>query len=145
MVEESPEVNALEPRKLLNGGHDPRELGRRGAAAKEAKALARIGETREALAAMHPDVVRTLGEVLTDARDAERLKAALGILDRTGIGPHSTQDVNVNVSLVETWAAELDVIDVPATRIEPLKPEGEMSLKPKALPITRETENHSHT
>ena len=53
--------------------------------------------------------VDALAAVLScDAKDSDKLRAAVVILDRVGIGPRSSQDVSLSPSLVEQWAAELD-------------------------------------
>ena len=91
---------------------DPSEAGKKGAAKKEANALAQITRTRQALIASSEIAATTLRSILEDdtVRDSERIKAAISVLDRAGIGPHQTQDVNIGISLVETWAQELDTI-----------------------------------
>lgn len=71
--------------------------------------------TREELATHAPAAVRALADILAgDARDADKLRAAQLILDRMGVGPHSSQEVNVVPSLVEQWAAELDALEADA-------------------------------
>jgi hypothetical protein len=34
----------------------------------------------------------------------------MAILDRAGVGPHSSQDMSVGPSLVEQWLAELEAL-----------------------------------
>ena len=52
-----------------------------------------------------------LASVLTsDARDGDKIRAAMAILDRAGVGPRSSQDLSVGLSLVEQWMAELEAL-----------------------------------
>jgi hypothetical protein len=52
--------------------------------------------------------VQAVADVLEgEAKDADKLRAAQLLLDRIGVGPHSSSDVNVSSDL-ERWIAELD-------------------------------------
>ena len=53
----------------------------------------------------------SIGEILAgDAKDSDKLKTAQIVLDRVGLGPHSSQDLSVGLSLVEQWMDELDAL-----------------------------------
>ena len=113
----NPQVNT--PR-TLNGGHDPSEMGRRGAAAREANIARQIAENRQRLLGLAPQAIDTLGEVLVGNARPNLAPTAFGILDRTGLGPTSKTEVTVGpsealVSLIERLDAEdarADVLDV---------------------------------
>ena len=91
-------------------------MGSRGAAKREQNLRDRTPETRQELAVHAEQAARTLGAILvSDARDADKVKAAVAILDRVGVGPHSSQDVRMGMSLVELWAAELDAKEAAET------------------------------
>ena len=66
-------------------------------------------QTRQELALLAEPAAATLGRILTsDARDGDKIRAAMAILDRAGVGPHPSQDLSVaTASLIEQWAAEL--------------------------------------
>jgi hypothetical protein len=94
-------------------------MGARGAAKREENLRRRATETRYALSIHAPEAARTLGAILTsDARDADKVKAAVAILDRVGVGPHASKDVNVGLGLIERWAAELNIIQDDAHSLE---------------------------
>ena len=85
----------------------------KGAAKREANIRERVTETRQELALLAERAAATLGQILSsDARDGDKIRAAMAILDRAGVGPHSSQEMSVTPSLVEQWAAELE--DMPA-------------------------------
>jgi len=56
------------------------------------------------------------------ANEGTRLKAAEAILDRTGFGPKSTQDLNVNVNDTRERGEILDAIKEKLEQIEELEP-----------------------
>lgn len=66
----------------LRGGHDPREMGAKGAAERERRRMERIGETRERLELHARKAADTLIDVLEADDDTERRLAAVAILDR---------------------------------------------------------------
>ena len=67
------------------------------------------------LALLAEPAAATLGQILTsDARDGDKIRAAMAILDRAGVGPHSSQDLSVGPSLVEQWIAELEASGEPS-------------------------------
>ncbi|HSE45941.1 MAG TPA: hypothetical protein VLA89_11510 [Gemmatimonadales bacterium] len=71
----------------------------------------RVTQTRQKLALLAEPAAATLGQILTsDARDVDKIRAAMAILDRAGVGPHSSQDLSVGLSPVEQWIAELDAL-----------------------------------
>jgi hypothetical protein len=41
----------------------------------------------------------------------DKIRAAVVIIDRVGIGPHSSQDISIGTSLVEQWAVALDALE----------------------------------
>jgi hypothetical protein len=95
------------------------EMGARGAAKRERNLRDRVSETKQELAIHAEEAARTLGAILTsDARDADKVKAAVAILDRVGVGPHASKDVNLGVGLIERWAAELNIIQDDAKSLE---------------------------
>ena len=113
MIDISPDAPRVAPHDAGGGGRFTREnaseMGARGAARREKNLRERATETREELAVHAETAASTLGAILTsDARDADKVKAAVAILDRIGVGPHSSQEHVVGVSLVEQWIAELD-------------------------------------
>lgn len=86
-------------------------MGARGAAKREQNWQERISGTRQELAA-HADIaVERLRAIIEEGKDADALRAAIAVLDRIGVGPHSSRDVSMGSSLVEQWAAELDAED----------------------------------
>ena len=92
-----------------------KEMGAKGAAKREENIRERVTGTRQELAVHALQAAQTLAGILaSDARDADKVRAATAILDRSGVGPHSSQDVSVSASLVEQWAAELDEADAAA-------------------------------
>ena len=112
----NPQANA---HRTLNGGHDPSEMGRRGAAAREANIARQINENRQRLLGLAPQAIDTLGEVLVGNARPNLAPTAFGILDRTGLGPTSKTEVTVGpsealVSLIERLDAEdARAVDVP--------------------------------
>jgi hypothetical protein len=73
-----------------------------GGAAKQVKQAA-----AERLKSLQHPALAKLEAVLAEAdKDADILKAVQLVLDRTGLGPHSTQDVNVGGDLIREWLAE---------------------------------------
>ncbi|HET6712624.1 MAG TPA: hypothetical protein VFI59_02810 [Actinomycetota bacterium] len=92
-----------------------KEMGAKGAAKREQNLRDRVTQTRQELALLAEPAAATLGQILTsDARDADKIRAAMAILDRVGVGPHSSQEVSVGPSLVEQWAEELDALGEPS-------------------------------
>ena len=61
----------------------------------------------------HAEVaIRSIGEILAGhGKNSDKLKAVQTVLDRVGLGPHSSQELNVGLSLVEQWMAELDALE----------------------------------
>lgn len=119
--------DATEPKRTLRGGFDPAEMGRRGAAARVANTtperraeIARAGQAekvakhRKRLLALAPLAIQKLSEVLNDQKTgaAEKIAAAKALLDRAGLGPKSsieidqeinhTGTINHNVNLLPT-------------------------------------------
>ena len=87
-------------------------MGSRGAARREQNWREKVTLHRTELEKHAEAAVRSIGEILSgDGRDSDKLKAAQLVLDRVGIGPHSSQEMSVGVSLVEQWAQELDAIE----------------------------------
>jgi hypothetical protein len=88
-----------------------KEMGAKGAAKREQNLRDRVTQTRQELALLAESAAATLGQILTsDARDGDKIRAAMAILDRAGIGPQSSQDLSVGLSLVEQWMAELEAL-----------------------------------
>lgn len=89
-----------------------KEMGSRGAARREQNWQEKVTLHRAELEKHAEAAVRSLGEILAgDGRDSDKLKAAQIVLDRIGIGPHSSQDVNVETkSLVEQWMEEIEAL-----------------------------------
>jgi len=84
-----------------------KEMGSRGAAKREENIRECVTETRQELATHALEAAQTLAGILaSDARDADKVRASTAILDRSGVGPHSSHDVSDSASLVEQWAAE---------------------------------------
>lgn len=87
------------------------EMGSRGAARREQNWQEKVTLHREELEKHAEAAIRSIGEILAgDGKDSDKLKAAQTVLDRVGIGPHSSQELNVGLSLVELWMEELDAL-----------------------------------
>ena len=88
------------------------EMGSRGAAHREQNWQEKVTLHREELEKHAEAAIRSLGEILAgDGRDSDKLKAAQTVLDRVGLGPHSSRELNIDLpSLVEQWAAELEAL-----------------------------------
>jgi hypothetical protein len=70
------------------------EMGAKGAAKREENIRERLTETRQELAVHALEAAQTLAGILASgARDADKVRAATAILDRSGVGQHSSQDV----------------------------------------------------
>ena len=93
----SEQVNRLEPSRADRFG-DVREAGRRGGMQKEANWQARVAENREALMALAPEAIETVGDVMRGEKRPNVLPAAVVILDRTDLGPTTKTQVTVGPS-----------------------------------------------
>jgi hypothetical protein len=104
------------PHEADTGGrftsNNAKEMGSRGAARREQNWQEKVTLHREELEKHAEAAIRSLGEILAgDAKDSDKLKAAQTVLDRVGLGPHSSQELNVGLpSLVEQWAEELQAL-----------------------------------
>ena len=117
------EPQAAAPQALLDGGHDPREMGRRGARQREANMAARIAENRELLMQLVPDAVGTVGAILQGDKRPNLLPAAVVVLDRTGLGPTTKTEVTVGpsealVGLIERLDARDEVAADPDATLD---------------------------
>jgi hypothetical protein len=81
--------------RTLRGGHDPREMGARGAAKREANWATRIGLHREELEKLATPAIKALGDVLAGKTKPTVSSTAFGILDRIGMGPTAKQEVTI--------------------------------------------------
>ncbi|MEX1263554.1 MAG: hypothetical protein WEE66_06400 [Actinomycetota bacterium] len=99
---ENEQVGRLEPSRADRFG-DVREAGRKGGMQKEANWQARVAENREALMALAPEAIETVGDVMRGAKRPNVLPAAVAVLDRTDLGPTTKTQVTVgpNEQLVE--------------------------------------------
>lgn len=71
--------------------------------------------------------------------EAARLKAAEGILDRTGFGPRSTQDMNVNLTDTRSQKEVIDAIAEKINQLKDLEPRiKELEYKPEVPVIDAE-------
>ena len=94
------------------------EMGARGAAKRESNWQARISATRQELASHADAAVARIAHILEHGRDTEALKAAIALLDRIGVGPHSSQEQSIGVSLMEQWARELEAMEADGGEVD---------------------------
>ena len=94
---ENEQVNRLEPSRSDRFG-DVREAGRRGGMQKEANWQARVAENRDALMALAPEAIETVGAVMRGEKRPNVLPAAVVVLDRTDLGPTTKTQVTVGPS-----------------------------------------------
>ena len=85
-------------------------MGAKGVVKREQNLRDRVRQTRQELALLSESAAATLGQILTsDARDGDKIRAAMAILDRAGITT-LVQDLSVGLPLVEQWMAELEAL-----------------------------------
>lgn len=105
------------PRKLLKNGLDPAEMGRKGAAARVASTTperraeiartaqaAMVAKHRKQLLAQAGPSIRTLAEILNDTNTSasDKIAAAKALLDRGGLGPKSSIEIEQEINLSGT-------------------------------------------
>ena len=96
-MSENEQANRLEPSRADRFG-DVREAGRKGGMQKEANWQARVAENRDALMALAPEAIETVGGVMRGEKRPNVLPAAVVVLDRTDLGPTTKTQVTVGPS-----------------------------------------------